>query len=117
MPGLLGLGAGKSTDGKLYCRKRSVRCSRTACTLNSQFTTTLMRLISFFTHEHLLKSMASPSPQRSKEIKRSEEHTSELQSPDHLVCRLLLAKKNTTVATMIHIKHPTPTFFARDPRY
>src|SRR5258708_23782339 len=24
--------------------------------------------------------------------KRSEEHTSELQSPDHLVCRLLLAK-------------------------
>src|SRR5258708_20928188 len=26
-------------------------------------------------------------------IKRSEEHTSELQSPDHLVCRLLLEKK------------------------
>src|SRR5258708_22878136 len=26
---------------------------------------------------------------------RSEEHTSELQSPDHLVCRLLLQKKNT----------------------
>src|SRR5258708_11546412 len=25
--------------------------------------------------------------------KRSEEHTSELQSPDHLVCRLLLEKK------------------------
>src|SRR5258708_11709952 len=27
------------------------------------------------------------------ERKRSEEHTSELQSPDHLVCRLLLEKK------------------------
>src|SRR5947208_11934983 len=27
------------------------------------------------------------------EIDRSEEHTSELQSPDHLVCRLLLEKK------------------------
>src|SRR5258708_28006043 len=27
---------------------------------------------------------------------RSEEHTSELQSPDHLVCRLLLEKKHTT---------------------
>src|SRR6266487_5263920 len=26
---------------------------------------------------------------------RSEEHTSELQSPVHLVCRLLLEKKNT----------------------
>src|SRR5258708_35864399 len=28
-----------------------------------------------------------------KKIMRSEEHTSELQSPDHLVCRLLLEKK------------------------
>src|SRR5258708_22455741 len=27
-------------------------------------------------------------------LQRSEEHTSELQSPDHLVCRLLLEKKN-----------------------
>src|SRR5258708_20142533 len=27
---------------------------------------------------------------------RSEEHTSELQSPDHLVCRLLLEKKKFT---------------------
>src|SRR5258708_24177839 len=27
---------------------------------------------------------------------RSEEHTSELQSPDHLVCRLLLEKKNSS---------------------
>src|SRR5438552_7472270 len=36
---------------------------------------------------------------------RSEEHTSELQSPDHLVCRLLLEKKNTR-----------KTATARDPR-
>src|SRR5207244_12633129 len=28
---------------------------------------------------------------------RSEEHTSELQSPDHLVCRLLLEKKKRTI--------------------
>src|SRR5258708_8609590 len=28
------------------------------------------------------------------DMERSEEHTSELQSPDHLVCRLLLEKKN-----------------------
>src|SRR5947208_16684326 len=27
------------------------------------------------------------------DFERSEEHTSELQSPDHLVCRLLLEKK------------------------
>src|SRR5258708_36563760 len=32
--------------------------------------------------------------------RRSEEHTSELQSPDHLVCRLLLEKKkNQTYST------------------
>src|SRR5258708_8377019 len=29
-------------------------------------------------------------------VNRSEEHTSELQSPDHLGCRLLLEKKNNT---------------------
>src|SRR5258708_35058669 len=35
---------------------------------------------------------ASPGPILEN---RSEEHTSELQSPDHLVCRLLLEKKKT----------------------
>src|SRR5258708_31554922 len=30
-----------------------------------------------------------------RRIIRSEEHTSELQSPDHLVCRLLLEKKKS----------------------
>src|SRR6185436_19753373 len=34
---------------------------------------------------------------RSRGFARSEEHTSELQSPDHLVCRLLLEKKHRTV--------------------
>src|SRR5258708_19504621 len=49
--------------------------------------------------------------------KRSEEHTSELQSPDHLVCRLLLEKKNknttdpqeTTLIQSLpprHLTHP-----------
>src|SRR5258708_24567816 len=32
---------------------------------------------------------------------RSEEHTSEFQSPDHLVCRLLLEKKKTIQATRL----------------
>src|SRR5258708_14168527 len=31
---------------------------------------------------------------------RSEEHTSELQSPDHLVCRLLLEKKKKNTNTL-----------------
>src|SRR5258708_13237234 len=37
---------------------------------------------------------------------RSEEHTSELQSPDHLVCRLLLEKKkNITKSQSTHIRY------------
>src|SRR5258708_20422046 len=33
-------------------------------------------------------------------LNRSEEHTSELQSPDHLVCRLLLEKKKNKKHTI-----------------
>src|SRR5438552_5982453 len=40
-------------------------------------------------------------------VSRSEEHTSELQSPDHLVCRLLLEKKKktpiSTVEQAVHL--------------
>src|SRR5690348_17832243 len=39
-------------------------------------------------------SFAIPGPATSANCARSEEHTSELQSPVHLVCRLLLEKKN-----------------------
>src|SRR5258708_25098819 len=34
-------------------------------------------------------------------LSRSEEHTSELQSPDHLVCRLLLEKKKIGRLTIL----------------
>src|SRR6476660_3391907 len=37
-------------------------------------------------------------------LNRSEEHTSELQSPDHLVCRLLLEKKKKKIIQYIHKK-------------
>src|SRR5258708_27792472 len=36
---------------------------------------------------------------------RSEEHTSELQSPDHLVCRLLLEKKKKRHRSL-HLRRP-----------
>src|SRR5438552_6077194 len=36
-------------------------------------------------------------PEQFPGLDRSEEHTSELQSPDHLVCRLLLEKKKSLV--------------------
>src|SRR5258708_9815644 len=41
---------------------------------------------------------------------RSEEHTSELQSPDHLVCRLLLEKKKK----QIHIRSNKRSKHRRD---
>src|SRR5258708_26206692 len=34
---------------------------------------------------------------------RSEEHTSELQSPDHIVCRLLLEKKKKVTRSCIRV--------------
>src|SRR5258708_22352581 len=47
-------------------------------------------------HVHLVDGMVSDlAPQGGDP--RSEEHTSELQSPDHLVCRLLLEKKKNKV--------------------
>src|SRR2546422_6003852 len=36
-------------------------------------------------------------------VERSEEHTSELQSRLHLVCRLLLEKKKITVTLLSHV--------------
>src|SRR5256885_10682870 len=41
---------------------------------------------------HLRRSFHKSAPEKS----RSEEHTSELQSPCNLVCRLLLEKKKTS---------------------
>src|SRR5207244_9198699 len=45
--------------------------------------------------DYVLHQAAIPSVPKSvlDPLGRSEEHTSELQSPDHLVCRLLLEKK------------------------
>src|SRR5690348_17613632 len=41
------------------------------------------------------RERAAMMPSTADQVQRSEEHTSELQSPVHLVCRLLLEKKNT----------------------
>src|SRR5258708_27824770 len=45
----------------------------------------------------------APLPRRNHPTRRqcrSEEHTSEFQSPDHLVCRLLLEKKKKNLKTL-----------------
>src|SRR5947209_20148574 len=48
-------------------------------------------------------SRSGPPPGRSRRV-RSEEHTSELQSRQYLVCRLLLEKKKKTKETALHKK-------------
>src|SRR5258708_14141576 len=50
-------------------------------------------------------------PRSSLTASRSEEHTSELQSPDHLVCRLLLEKKKKHT----HEKIPTQSISYQSP--
>src|SRR5437870_8339631 len=50
---------------------------------------------------------AQEKPQR-EEQKRSEEHTSELQSRGHLVCRLLLEKKKNTRHHAVTRQVPEP---------
>src|SRR5207244_8665527 len=62
--------------------------------------TTLFRSIAFALATSLLRFSAGIDQMPAttlldyRVMNRSEEHTSELQSPDHLVCRLLLEKKN-----------------------
>src|SRR5438876_8300136 len=45
------------------------------------------------------------------QVSRSEEHTSELQSPVHLVCRLLLEKKKCIQLTRV-VHHPHKPSYA-----
>src|SRR5437762_3937555 len=45
-----------------------------------------------------LPTVGSAEVQQDDTLERSEEHTSELQSPMYLVCRLLLEKKKDTAA-------------------
>src|SRR5258708_16937116 len=51
--------------------------------------------------EKVPASRPAPGWPPSAHTARSEEHTSELQSPDHLVCRLLLEKKKNTQSSRL----------------
>src|SRR2546426_9355751 len=56
-------------------------------------------------HSHDI-TLSSPKSHADPDFVRSEEHTSELQSPCNLVCRLLLEKKKKT----IQIRKLAPTY-------
>src|SRR3712207_7321748 len=51
-----------------------------------------------------------PAPPRRSTPPRSEEHTSELQSRQYLVCRLLLEKKKQTHGSIITLMYVAPNF-------
>src|SRR5438552_14738646 len=71
----------------------------------------------FFSHaffEHLYRDSRVGHLRAARELLRpdgfrSEEHTSELQSPDHLVCRLLLEKKKQQTHYLPTTLHSEPT--------
>src|SRR3989442_9742481 len=48
-----------------------------------------------------------------REIGRSEEHTSELQSRPHLVCRLLLVKNDRRLLSLVGFNFPVGVFLGR----
>src|SRR5437660_6433270 len=59
-----------------------------------------------FAHSNQLCLVGIPADWRnSGSALRSEEHTSELQSRGHLVCRLLLEKKNNKNSQYSHTRH------------
>src|SRR5258708_14443785 len=64
------------------------------------------------------RRMCGPAPTWKKAPKwaprgRSEEHTSELQSPDHLVCRLLLEKKKKK-QYVLRVLMPSPAEITKE---
>src|SRR5258708_40284340 len=77
------------------CSRPSHRCScRCSATNSSQSSTSASRWSISAIGTSSTCGIMTPSALRTGAGKlRSEEHTSELQSPDHLVCRLLLEKK------------------------
>src|SRR5258708_23888359 len=75
--------------------------------------TTLFRSVLSQTQNGFSRPGSSPSwpPVSASASGRSEEHTSELQSPDHLVCRLLLEKKKNPHSHSVVqslLSHSTP---------
>src|SRR5258708_26951562 len=60
---------------------------------DTEITCPVMKPASSDARKATIPGMSSGWPTRFIGIARSEEHTTELQSPDHLVCRLLLEKK------------------------
>src|SRR5437764_10943400 len=72
--------------------------------------TTLFRSVTWSATSWRAETVCSATFKTDCARRRSEEHTSELQSPMYLVCRLLLEKKKFLVPLQfIQTKHPVST--------
>src|SRR5258708_9754939 len=79
--------------------------------LRPSFSTKAMNIVRYFVLRPMVCDARAPS--RIFWL-RSEEHTSELQSPDHLVCRLLLEKKKSKNYHLDNCAfHISPVFVVR----
>src|SRR5258708_30408577 len=74
--------------------------------------TTLFRSVTAGTSTTYTITLANNGPSTVPPGVRSEEHTSELQSPDHLVCRLLLEKNKLTCTTSAALASSASTTFS-----
>src|SRR3712207_6854070 len=71
----------------------------------------LFQLVLYYFHRRLIEDMHLMKYQGISFLNRSEEHTSELQSRQYLVCRLLLEKKKKQPRQDIIINHNTSSNF------
>src|SRR2546430_13242788 len=86
-------------DALPISRNLECDCARTSTSFISRFCPDVHP--GFFLQRHLFQLRARPDAilQRARAKRRSEEHTSELQSQSNLVCRLLLEKKKKLSTT------------------
>src|SRR5258708_26717775 len=88
-------GEGGGSERRFYARPKTCQfCADKTITIDYKKVDMLKRLV---TDEGKIRPRRQTGTcARHQRVLRSEEHTSELQSPDHLVCRLLLEKKKKT---------------------
>src|SRR5258708_21425488 len=89
-----------SSGFSAHASTRHAEISPSVAHLHSKLAFALHAILDFFREQAIVvrsgrreMNEKDPKGRESCANGRSEEHTSELQSPDHLVCRLLLEKK------------------------
>src|SRR2546422_7603635 len=84
----------RSADAGSGCRRTRTACRRSSLYSQTSSSTPAWRFC--ISTKPGPRTVGQPNPEANTALGRSEEHTSELQSRLHLVCRLLLEKKKKT---------------------